>query len=79
MSKIPLVPRTIPIITMRELRANLASVVKAQTPRILGDRHKARCLIVPIPPSEWHRKLGMDKRMKETRKHVEKILEHLEN
>jgi hypothetical protein len=64
---------------MRELRANFSAVVRAQTSRILGNRHKARCLIVPIPPSEWHRGLGMDKRMKQTRLAFEELLAHLEH
>ena len=77
--KIPIKPRTIPVITMRELRANLAIIIKEQTGRFLGDRQKARCIIVPVPPSEWRRKQGMDKRMRETRKAFEAVMAHLEH
>ena len=66
-------------ITMRELRTHLAETIKRGEPRILGTRRKARALIIPIDPSEWHGSRGMDRRLRLTRQRIEDALSHLEH
>jgi hypothetical protein len=67
-----------PLITVRNLRAHFSAVVKAGEVRCTGDHRTVRCIIIPVPPSEWHRKQGLDLRMRETRRLFEEFMAILE-
>jgi len=67
-----------PLVTVRSLRANFRAIIRAGEARVVGNRHTARAIILPVPPSEWHRKQGMDKRMSATRALFEELMSILE-
>jgi hypothetical protein len=67
-----------PLVTVRHLRANLKKVLSEGEVRVIGDRLRCKCIIIPVPPFEWRRKDGLDKRMSETRKKFEGLMAILE-
>jgi hypothetical protein len=73
------ITRTTLHITAREFRAHMAEVIKRGEPRVLGTRLRAKCIIMPVPPQEWHGRVGMDKRMRDTRALFEQVMSHLEH
>lgn len=67
-----------PVITVRDFRSHMREVIKAGEPRIIGNPYLARCIILPVSPTEWRRKKGMDLRLTETRKRFEEVMATLE-
>jgi len=67
-----------PLVTVRSLRANFRAIVRAGEVRVVGNRSTCKAILIPVPPSEWHRRLGMDKRMTATRALFEELMAILE-
>jgi hypothetical protein len=74
----PATSKRLPLIGARALRANLKRIMEGDRALVVGTPGAAKCIIVPVPVGEWHRRFGSEKRRMGTRQRFEEVMAILE-